>query len=172
MSEGDPLLAKTIPKLSAGLLARAHQLPLQELYAKLNTSAEGLSHREAAARRESASGLNVVPSPVKCPSWMCCLMPCVLNFESVKAFNEVIPEHALVKRDRVFILLDSSSIVPGDVVHMKEGDYAPADLRVIKVFDCATQSYQSLLMNYILFVFAYCDFRLERMGHACSTLLH
>lgn len=52
----------------------------------------------------------------------------------------VIPE-AKIKRDGELTLLDSSQIVPGDVIYIEEGDSVPADIRVIEETELSTNDF-------------------------------
>ncbi|KAL4116974.1 hypothetical protein PRIC2_012424 [Phytophthora ramorum] len=103
----------------------------------------GLSRDDAMTRR-ALYGANRVTPPVNCPSWVCCLLPCLLRTASMQAYQEALPREATVRR-RVFatqgqaatrrMRMDAMSLVYGDVVELKAGDVAGADLRVVECSD-------------------------------------
>lgn len=80
------------------------------------------------------SGPNTLTPPIDCPPWVCCLLPCLLSTESMRRFHASIAESACVLRDAEWTDLDASAVVPADVLKLREGDVAPADLRVL---DCS-----------------------------------
>lgn len=94
---------------------------LKELKTNSNT---GLSRDEASERRET---FNVVDPPLKCPAWICCLLPCIKSIPSMKKFREIQPEDAEVLRDGKWIRYDAASLVRGDIIKVMEGDIIPAD---------------------------------------------
>uniref|UniRef100_A0A7S2USP6 Cation-transporting P-type ATPase N-terminal domain-containing protein n=1 Tax=Fibrocapsa japonica TaxID=94617 RepID=A0A7S2USP6_9STRA len=111
---------------------QVHVCPPERLIEELGTSLEkGLPRQTAHARREQ-EGTNVVPSPNKCPGWLCCLLPCILSTRKNKLFAENVPEEANVLRNGKWLLMDYGSIVRGDIVKIKEGDIIPADIRLLK----------------------------------------
>lgn len=57
----------------------------------------GLSRDDAMARR-SLYGANRVTPPINCPSWVCCLLPCLLRTASMQAFHAALPREAVVRR--------------------------------------------------------------------------
>lgn len=99
----------------------------------------GLSYVEANSRRrnnKNANGgdvLNVVKPPVNCPSWVCCLLPCILKVESMKKFKQIIPQDAETLRDGTWTLYDAPSVVIGDIIRLNEGDIVPADCLVLSL---------------------------------------
>lgn len=93
--------------------------------------ATGLTRAEALKRR-SMYGLNTVTPPVNCPSWVCCLLPCILRTESMRLFHLTLPQEATVLRDGRQFRMDAISLVYGDIVYLKVGDKVPADLRIIE----------------------------------------
>ncbi|ETP48288.1 hypothetical protein F442_05957 [Phytophthora nicotianae P10297] len=114
----------------------------------------GLSRDDAMTRRE-LYGVNRVTPPVNCPSWVCCLLPCLMRTASMQAYQEALPREATVRR-RVAagqgqpatrrMRMDAMSLVYGDVVELKAGDVAGADLRVIECSnDCVVD--QTTLMG-------------------------
>jgi hypothetical protein len=95
--------------------------------------AHGLTTDEVSARREQDGSFNVVDPPINCPSWICCLLPCIKHVPSMKAFRQVQPEDAEVLRNGKWIRYDASSLVKGDIIRMEEGDIVPADCVVLSV---------------------------------------
>ncbi|KAG7377980.1 hypothetical protein PHYPSEUDO_010713 [Phytophthora pseudosyringae] len=103
----------------------------------------GLSRDDAMTRR-ALYGANRVTPPVNCPSWVCCLLPCLMRTASMQAYQEALPREATVRR-RVAVAqgqpatrrmrMDAMSLVYGDVVELKTGDVAGADLRVVECSD-------------------------------------
>lgn len=105
----------------------------QELVEKLNGNVTtGLTSDQATDRRER-EGFNVVKPPVDCPAWICCLLPCIKNIPSMKAFAQIRPEDAEILRNAKWIRYDASSLVTGDVIRLEEGDQVPADCIVLSV---------------------------------------
>ena len=48
-------------------------------------------------------------------------------------YNEAVPEHARVRRNKDWInKMDSISLVPGDVIQIRDGERVPADMRIIE----------------------------------------
>ncbi len=52
--------------------------------------------------------------------------------KAVEALHSQIRHHAAVDRDGASVRVDVSSLVPGDVVHVRVGDVVPADLRLLE----------------------------------------
>jgi hypothetical protein len=109
--------------------------PAQEqLLAQLGSNVEfGLSADDVSQRREEDGTFNVVEPPINCPSWICCLLPCIKHTPSMKAFRQVKPEDAEVLRSGKWIRYDASSLVKGDIIRMEAGDIVPADCVVLSV---------------------------------------
>lgn len=128
MRENEPLINKSN---HFGQNAH-HKISLQKLYNQLSSSSEGLSS-EIAKEKRHLIGLNIVKPPISAPAWLCCLLPCLLNTMSMKLYNECVPDHAMVKRNKKWINLDTASIVPGDIVRIGLGERVPADMRIIMV---------------------------------------
>ena len=106
----------------------------RDLLAQLKTNYEnGLSMDEASKRREEDEAYNVIDPPVKCPGWVCCLLPCIKNVPSMKAFRQLQPEDAEIKRNGRWTRYDASSVVRGDILRLEEGDIVPADCAVLTV---------------------------------------
>lgn len=99
----------------------------------------GLTTSEASSRRNnqlgnSGGGLNKVQKPINCPSWVCCLLPCINHIPSMKQFRYVQPDDAEVLRDNGrWIRYDAASLVSGDIIRLAEGDVVPADCVVISL---------------------------------------
>mmetsp|Transcript_25970 Transcript_25970/g.43329 ORF Transcript_25970/g.43329 Transcript_25970/m.43329 type:complete len:196 (+) Transcript_25970:104-691(+) len=102
-----------------------------ELLEELKTStSSGLSRVEASERRET---FNVVDPPIKCPAWICCLLPCIKSIPSMKKFREIQPEDAEILRDGKWIRYDAAGLVRGDIIKVMEGDIIPADCVVMSL---------------------------------------
>lgn len=104
----------------------------------------GLSRDDAAARR-ALYGSNRVSPPLSCPSWVCCLLPCLLRTATMQSFHAALPREAVVRRKQQqqpagkkatrTLRMDAASLVFGDVVELRAGDLVPADMRVL---ECST----------------------------------
>ena len=146
MSETDRLL----PSLSKGLGlvsddAKVHKIKLEDLFAQLNTSVDGLASDVAKEKRKK-TGLNYVNPPIDIPNWLCCLLPCFLSTSAMKKYNECIPDYGYVKRNGKWLRLDCISIVPGDIVRVGKGERVPADIRLIKVSICMHVMYACIYL--------------------------
>jgi len=120
-----------VPLIISDDLAEYHREAVDVVLRNLNTSAgKGLTNGEANERREK-EGENLLVKPVNCPSFLCCLLPCLGNIKNNQYFMEVVPEDALVLRNGKWIHLDTTSLVKGDIVKVKKGYSIPADMRVI-----------------------------------------
>ena len=95
----------------------------------------GLTVDQASARREQDGFFNVVDPPVKCPQWVCCLLPCIKHIPTMKAFKLIKPDDAEVLRDGKWIRYDATSLVRGDIIRLEEGDIVPADCTILTVMD-------------------------------------
>ena len=115
------------PKQRQESLLQQRLLLLQQLDV---TVERGLSSREATERRH-AHGVNQVDPPVKCPGWVCCLLPCIQSLPSQKHFLAMQPDDAEVKRNGQWIRYDASSLVRADIIRLEEGDVVPADCTVL-----------------------------------------
>jgi E1-E2 ATPase len=105
---------------------------LKEIIRQLRASFEqGLSPDEVSSRREDAGHFNTVDPPIKCPAWICCLLPCIRHVPSMKAFQQIQPDDAEVKREGRWIRYDASALVRGDIIRIEEGDIVPADCIVL-----------------------------------------
>lgn len=51
--------------------------------------------------------------------------------KAVEKLSQFISKQILVKRDGKTILIDESLLVPGDVIHLREGDIVPADCKLL-----------------------------------------
>lgn len=100
---------------------------------------QGLTTDQASARREQIGSFNVVDPPIQCPAWICCLLPCIKHIPSMKAYRQIKPDDAEVRRDGRWIRYDASSLVPGDLIRMEEGDGVPADCVVLQLEDGCTE---------------------------------
>ncbi|KAJ0395178.1 hypothetical protein ATCC90586_001939 [Pythium insidiosum] len=108
--------------------------------------AVGLSRDDAMARR-ALYGPNRVTPPVNCPSWVCCLLPCLLRTPAMQAYQRVVPREATVRRAAPGgksrkLRLDATSLVYGDVVELQAGDVVGADIRVLECsVDCVVDQH-------------------------------
>ena len=107
-----------------------HTMPLSQLYQQLNSSSEGLDNQNSKNIRLK-HGMNKIPPPLSAPAWLCCLLPCLLRTKAMLDYNEVVPELATVKRGK-WMKMDAASLVPGDVIEIRDGDRVPADVRIIE----------------------------------------
>lgn len=73
-----------------------------------------------------------MPPPLSAPAWLCCLLPCLLKTKSMMEYNEAVPEHASVRRNKNWMKMDAASLVPGDIVAVRDGERVPADIRLIE----------------------------------------
>ncbi|KAL3776283.1 hypothetical protein HJC23_000537 [Cyclotella cryptica] len=106
---------------------------------------KGLTTQEASERRSDSDGLNCIDPPIKCPKWVCCLLPCINHTPSMKQFRLVQPDDAEVLRDGNWIRYDAASLVIGDIVRLVEGDVVPADCVVISLgMDHVEETAQSI----------------------------
>jgi E1-E2 ATPase len=102
---------------------------LQELGTSLDT---GLTNDQVRCRRlETSYATNVVNPPIHCPSWVCCLLPCIKSFPSMKAFRSIVPNDAEVKRSGRWVRYDATSLLVGDIIRIEAGDIVPADCVVL-----------------------------------------
>ena len=112
----------------------------RDLVERLKTNPDtGLTTDEVTARRETSGQFNVVKPPIDCPPTVCCLLPCIKHFPSMKAFRAIEPEDAEVLRGGTWIRYDVTSLVQGDIIRMEEGDVVPADCVVLDLttsMDC------------------------------------
>jgi hypothetical protein len=106
---------------------------LDEIYHLFGSSEEGLSRSSRRIQREQAE-LNLIPPPVSCPAWLCCILPCILHTDAMKTFNECIPQYSEVKMNREWVKIDPIGILVGDIVRIKAGTRVPADMRIISVY--------------------------------------
>jgi Mg2+-importing ATPase len=61
---------------------------------------------------------------------------------AVAKLQKLVSKEVLVKRDNKELLIEERFIVPGDVVILREGDIAPADIRLIHVDDLSVNESQ------------------------------
>mmetsp|Transcript_8052 Transcript_8052/g.11411 ORF Transcript_8052/g.11411 Transcript_8052/m.11411 type:complete len:220 (+) Transcript_8052:321-980(+) len=52
-----------------------------------------------------------------------------------RAFAQIIPPLAIVRREGSQISIPSDELVPGDIVILKNGDQSPADIRLLKILE-------------------------------------
>lgn len=96
------------------------------------TVTSGLTSDEVNNRRATLGG-NVVDPPIVCPAWICCLLPCIQHIPSMKAYRQIVPEDAEVKRNGRWIRYDAISLVKGDIIRLEDGDVVPADCFVLNL---------------------------------------
>lgn len=87
------------------------------------------------ARARSEGECNKLSPPIRCPAWICCLLPCLLATDSMRRFRAAVPESALALRENEWVDLDASSLVVDDVLRLAEGDLCAADARVLEATD-------------------------------------
>tara|TARA_B100000780_G_scaffold151241_1_gene105665 strand:- start:182 stop:928 length:747 start_codon:yes stop_codon:yes gene_type:complete len=106
-----------------------------------------------ARRMADQQGENEVISPQQCPPILCCLLPCLNNTPTMKAYNNNKPDTATVTRfyqsGPKRFLMDSISLVVGDVITVYDGDIVPADCRIVRVLDDPLEVDVSLLFGSI-----------------------
>jgi E1-E2 ATPase len=113
-------------------LSDAHKDLLVQLGADYE---KGLTMDAASKRRRDDETFNTVDPPIKCPGWVCCLLPCIKSIPSMKAYGRLQPEDAEVKRDGRWTSYDAASVVRGDILRLEEGDVVPADCVVLTVMN-------------------------------------
>ena len=107
-----------------------------ELLEQLKTNmSEGLTREEASARRQSEETFNTIDPPIKCPAWICCLLPCIKSIPSMKKFREIQPEDAEILRESKWTRYDAASLVRGDIIKVMEGDIVPADCALLSLLE-------------------------------------
>ena len=79
-----------------------------------------------------ASGRNRVKSPQNCPGWLCCLLPCLNTTPKMLKYFSLQSDSTSVYRGGSRFLIDSESLVVGDLISLYEGDVVPADCRIIE----------------------------------------
>jgi hypothetical protein len=92
----------------------------------------GLTSVEAADRR-LRGGYNTIPQPNSYPDWLCCVAPCLRNTVQKKLFQSYIPESCVVLRNGIWITIDITGLVCGDIVKVMSGDHLAADCYLLKV---------------------------------------
>lgn len=114
-------------------------------------------------------GSNEVISPQQCPAILCCLLPCLNNTPTMKAYNNNRPDTATVTRyfnkNKVTgnsggskrIVMDSASLVVGDIITVYEGDLVPADCRIVDILNEPLEVDVSLLFS-------------KHIGNQCSIV--
>ena len=114
-----------------------------DLLAQLGSALEqGLSTDDVVARRERDhhGQYNVVDPPLKCPAWICCLLPCIQHVPSMKAFRALQPDDVEVRRNGKWIRYDASCLVVGDILRLEEGDVVPCDCVVLQLLLSSSES--------------------------------
>lgn len=110
-------------------LSTQHQKLLQKYQSNPST---GLTQTQTQSSH-SYNDTTPIPSPINCPSWVCCLLPCLKHVPSMKLFHLITPEDAEVFRDSMWVCYDASSVLPGDLIRLQEGDRIPADCIVLQL---------------------------------------
>ena len=126
--------------MSSKSSANSVKAVLEQYGANLQT---GLTTDQATQRREEGGSFNIVKPPINCPGWVCCLLPCIKNIPSMKAFSSIQPDDAEVLRNSKWIRYDPASLVPGDVIRMEEGDIVPADCILVQLSTTTTTNNNS-----------------------------
>jgi sodium/potassium-transporting ATPase subunit alpha len=134
MSESDLLLPKSQdPVLSVFQNCQQHKLKLDAIYQQLSSSEDGISAEQAREVRESI-GINYLSPPVRFSITFCCGLRCFGDAdEAMVKYHTMVAPSCLVKRNGKWSSMDSTTLVPGDVVRIGVGDRVPADMRIIKV---------------------------------------
>eukprot|EP01039_Chlorochromonas_danica_P019661 gene19661-23836_t len=140
MSESDLLLPKD-PVLSVFQNCQQHKLKLDAIYQQLSSSEDGISAEQAREVRESI-GINYLSPPVRFSITFCCGLRCFGDAdEAMVKYHTMVAPSCLVKRNGKWSSMDSTTLVPGDVIRIGVGDRVPADMRIIKgracVFDAS-----------------------------------
>lgn len=86
---------------------------------------------ERARLEASRRGENRLTPPINCPAWICCILPCLLSTRKMRQFAAAVPESAVVLREHEWTEIDAVSLVVSDIVRLREGDAAPADLTIL-----------------------------------------
>lgn len=105
-----------------------------ELMEVVQPNVEGLSWADARDRLAS-HGPNRPRPPCDCPAVVCCLLPCLASLPTMRAYARCITEDACVRRDGAWNDVDATDVVRGDLVLVREGEVAPADLRLASCTD-------------------------------------
>jgi len=53
--------------------------------------------------------------------------------KAIAALKKLQATHTSVKRDNQMIIVDAKELVPGDLIHLKEGERVPADVRIVEI---------------------------------------
>mmetsp|Transcript_20614 Transcript_20614/g.26570 ORF Transcript_20614/g.26570 Transcript_20614/m.26570 type:complete len:277 (-) Transcript_20614:184-1014(-) len=117
----------------------------QNLLDRFKTNPDtGLTSDEVTARREESGCFNIVKPPIDCPPALCVILPCIKHLPSMKAFKAIQPDDAEVLRSGEWIQYDVTSLVPGDIIRLEEGDIVPADCVVLTL---SSDHVQELLVD-------------------------
>lgn len=110
-----------------------------DLLLRLGTNySTGLTRRQVQQIRNNSNSndnnrINAVDPPIKCPGWVCCLLPCIKNLPSMKAYRAMAPGDCDVKRDGTWVRYDATALVVGDIIRIEAGDVVPADCVALKL---------------------------------------
>ena len=85
-----------------------HTVDLRELEETLNTSVDTGLDRETIRAILKLNTQYRIPSPISCPSWLCCLLPCLKNTKAMKAYRQLLPRTNSVIRDGKTVVINSS----------------------------------------------------------------
>lgn len=107
-------------------------IEMNALFQQLNSSRHGLTNIYARSVRK-LRGPNKIKMAGECPPWLCCLLGLKRQSKTAKLLEDCVPISARVLRDGKYILLDSESIVVGDIVKISAGQSVAADIRVFEV---------------------------------------
>jgi len=121
--------AEANPLLVGG--SELHKMPLESLLKQLETTHDGMATGVVRQKR-TTTGDNTIPPPLSAPAWLCCLLPCLLRTKSMEQYKQVVPQSSQVKRSgRPWVNMESTGILPGDIVKVSKDDRVPADIRII-----------------------------------------
>lgn len=137
-SNNNNMLSWQLTSLHIQLLKEYNHLDMSSMIEKNQYIVTGLTSDEVQRCRDindidnDDTVRNIIPPPIQCPAWICCLLPCIYHINSMKIYKEIIPEDAEILRNDVWIRYDASSIVERDIIRLYPGDRIPADCIIIQ----------------------------------------
>lgn len=113
-----------------------HLMDISQLFAKLSTSAGGLTS-EVVKVKKAAGKDNAIPPPIKFPFWLCCIAPCLTNTAEMDLYRKIVPTEGMIKRaNRDWVNMDSIGIQVGDILRVSAGQRVAADIRIFEAKNC------------------------------------